>query len=265
MINFTAWSLAAVPVLALMLLAWAWSVRNENVSIVDALWSLMFLLLAGSYAWLAGVAGARGWLVLALTAIWALRLSSYIAVRNHGQAEDRRYRAIRQRNQPGFAWKSLYLVFALQALLAWLIAMPLAAAMSVARPLGLLDLLGLLAFTIGLLFEAVGDAQLARFRADPSSAGRVLDQGLWRYTRHPNYFGECLLWWGFFCFAAAAGAWWTVFSPLLMTILLLRVSGVSLLESDIGQRRPEYADYIRRTSAFLPWPPARPGAVETSS
>jgi steroid 5-alpha reductase family enzyme len=207
----------------------------------------------------------RGWLVLALTAVWALRLSLHITIRNHGASEDRRYQAIRRNNQPGFAWKSLYIVFGLQALLAWIIAMPLAAAMSSPGPLGWLDAIAAAAWLVGMVFEVVGDAQLARFRADPGNRGEVLDRGLWRWTRHPNYFGECLLWWGFFGFALAAGAWWTVFSPILMTFLLLRVSGVTLLEQDIGERRPAYADYIRRTSAFVPWPPARGASVEAQS
>jgi steroid 5-alpha reductase family enzyme len=194
-------------------------------------------------------------LVLALAAIWALRLTGYLTWRNHGKPEDRRYRAIRERNEPGFTWKSLYLVFGLQAVLAAIVALPLFGAIASARPWSLLDAAGVLLWLVGFGFEAIGDRQLARFKADPKNRGQVMAQGLWRYTRHPNYFGECCLWWGFFVIALAAGAWWSVLSPLLLTVLLLRVSGVALLERDIAERRPEYRDYILRTSAFLPWLP----------
>ncbi len=195
--------------------------------------------------------------MLALVAVWALRLAIYLALRNWDAPEDHRYRAIRARNEPGFRWKSLYLVFGLQALLAWLISAPLAGAIASAAPLGALDALGAALAAFGIVFEATGDAQLARFKADPASAGKVMDRGLWRYTRHPNYFGEFCVAWGFWLLAAAGGAWWTLFAPLLMTLLLLRVSGVALLEKDIGERRPAYRDYVARTNAFFPGPPRR--------
>ena len=251
--------IAAFPALGAMLLlalaGWVLSVRLRNAGVVDSLWSLFFLLGAGVYAGMTGAQGPRALLLLALVGLWASRLAVYLTWRNWGEPEDRRYRAIRTRNEPGFAWKSLYLVFGLQALLAWVIAMPLFVALSSADPLGALDLAGVVLWIAGLIFEVIGDAQLARFKRDPASRGKVLDTGLWRYTRHPNYFGEALLWWGCFLIAAAAGGAWTVFAPLLMTILLLKVSGVALLEKDIGERRPDYRAYIARTSAFIPWPP----------
>ena len=117
--------------------------------------------------------------------------------------------------------------------------------------------IGVALWAFGFAFETIGDWQLARFKGDPANRGRVMDTGLWRYTRHPNYFGEAMLWWGFYVVAAAAGGWWTIFSPLLMTFLLLKVSGVRLLEKDIGERRPAYRDYIARTNAFFPAPPRR--------
>jgi steroid 5-alpha reductase family enzyme len=193
-------------------------------------------------------------LVMILVAAWSLRLSWYITRRGHGTEEDHRYKTIRANNEPGFRYKSLYIVYGLQGALAWFIAMPLVVAMSGQAPLGWLDFTGIALWLGGMYFEVVGDNQLRRFRADPANAGKVLDTGLWRYTRHPNYFGECVLWWGYFLLALAAGGWWTVLSPLLMTVLLLRVSGVALLEKDIAERRPEYAEYIRRTNAFLPGP-----------
>jgi steroid 5-alpha reductase family enzyme len=246
--------LAALPALvALTLVAWAIATRRRNAGLVDIFWPLFFLLAALIYA--AGEAAVRAPLVLALVALWALRLAAYLGARNWNAPEDHRYRAIRARNEPGFAWKSLYLVFGLQAVLAWLISAPLAGAIVSPVPLGVTDVLGAALAVFGIAFEAIADAQLARFKADPASSGAVMDRGLWRYTRHPNYFGEFCIWWGFFLLALGAGAWWTVFAPVLMSVLLLRVSGVALLERDIGDRRPAYRDYMARTNAFFPGPP----------
>jgi len=247
---------AALEAIALLaVLGWALSVVRRDASIVDSLWSLFFLLGTLVYTGMVVATGPRVVLLLALLAIWALRLSGYLTWRNWGEPEDRRYQAIRARNEPGFAWKSLYLVFGLQAVLAWIIAMPLFAAISGAAPLNALDFVGIGLWMFGFAFETIADWQLARFKADPANRGKVLDTGLWRYTRHPNYFGETVLWWGFFFIALAAGGAWTVFAPLLMTILLLKVSGVALLEQDIGERRPDYRNYVVRTNAFIPWRP----------
>ncbi len=239
---------------------WLLSVVRRDVGVVDSLWGLFFPAGAFVYAGTAPATGARAVLVLVLVCVWAVRLSGYITWRGWGQPEDHRYQAIRRRNQPNFAVKSLYLVFGLQALLAWVVSLPLLAAIAAPSPLTGLDWAGAALWAFGFLFEAVGDLQLARFKSDPASRGRVLDSGLWRYTRHPNYFGEFCLWWGFYLIAAGAGGWWAVISPLLMSVLLLRVSGVALLEKDIGERRPAYRQYIAGTSAFFPWPP-RIGAI----
>jgi steroid 5-alpha reductase family enzyme len=250
-------------------LTWVPSVFLRNVAIVDGLWSLMFLFAAATYWYTApgfdaptgglhepapGIVERRE-LVLALVGVWALRLSVYITARNWGHGEDRRYQAIRARNDPGFTFKSLYLVFLFQALLAWVISLPLLGAILGVRPLGWLDYAGVALWVVGMVFEAGGDWQLARFKADPANRGKVMDRGLWRYTRHPNYFGDFCVWWGFYLIAVSAGAWWTLPGPLLMSVLLMRVSGVTLLEKDIGERRPAYADYVRRTNAFFPGPP----------
>jgi steroid 5-alpha reductase family enzyme len=192
--------------------------------------------------------------VLCLVSLWGLRLAAYLAWRNRGHDEDRRYQAIRRRNEPNFALKSLWLIFGFQAVLAWIISLPLAGAIAGDAPLGLLDGLGVALWAVGLYFEAAGDWQLARFKADPGNTGRVMDRGLWRYTRHPNYFGDFCVWWGLYLVALSAGAWWTVVGPLIMSLLLLRFSGVRLLERDIGERRPAYAEYVRRTNAFFPGP-----------
>jgi len=252
------WLQSLFPMLVLALAAWAIATARRNVGLVDIFWSLFFLAGAATSALRADALDTRARLTIALVTVWSLRLAIHLARRNWSAPEDHRYRAIRTRNSPGFEWKSLYLVFGLQAVLAWLISMPLAAAIDAARPLGVAALLGAALTLFGIVFEAVADAQLARFRAARDSTGAVLDRGLWRYSRHPNYFGECCVWWGFFLLAADAGGWWTVISPLLMCLLMLRVSGVALLEKDIGERRPAYRDYARRTNAFLPGPPRRP-------
>jgi len=248
--------LSSLPAIAVLTAtAWAVCTVRRNVGLVDIFWSLFLLLAAVVYAIAAAPAGPRATLVLALVAAWAVRLAAYLTARNWNAPEDHRYQAIRARNQPNFEWKSFYLVFALQGLLAWIISAPLAAAVASPAPLGPLDWAGAALAAFGIVFESVADAQLARFRRDPAGAGRVLDSGLWRWSRHPNYFGECCVWWGIYLLAVASGGAWTAFSPLIMTLLLLRVSGVSLLEKDIGERRPAYRDYVARTSAFVPWPP----------
>ena len=246
----------------LALLTWLASVVRRDASLVDRTWSLMIAGPALVYAAQAGWSGARAIAMLVLVLAWGVRLCAYITSRNWGHGEDRRYREIRARNEPNFALKSLVLIFALQAVLAWIIAMPTLAALVGDRPLGVLDALGIAVALTGLLFEAIGDAQMSAFKSAPANKGRVMDRGLWRFTRHPNYFGEACFWWGIWLLALAAGgvaATWTVVSPLLITTLLLKVSGVALLEKDIGERRPAYRDYIARTNAFVPGPPRRPG------
>jgi steroid 5-alpha reductase family enzyme len=255
--EFATWYSALPVLVAAATFTWLLSLPLRNVSIVDSLWSLMLFAAGVVYALHADPRAPRLSLVLWPLALWALRLAGYITVRNAGHGEDRRYQAIRARNQPHFALKSLWLVFWLQAALAWVISLPLMGAFASLRPVGWLDYAGLLLWVVGFTFEAVGDWQLARFRRDPANAGAVMDRGFWRYTRHPNYFGEACIWWGFWLIACSAGAWWSLPGPALLTWLLLRVSGVTLLESDIGNRRPQYADYVLKTNAFFPAPPRK--------
>lgn len=255
MLDGGAWFFSLVAVLTLSVAVWLVSVARRDVSIVDSLWSLMILLCLLTYTYSITNAGPRALLLVTLLGLWAVRLSLHITIRNHGEPEDRRYRAIRENNQPYFEWKSLYIVFLLQGFLAWVVCLPVVAAVGGQAPLGPLDFAGFTLWLAGMFFEVVGDHQLSRFRRRPQSADAVLDTGLWRYTRHPNYFGEALLWWGFYLFALSAGAWWAIVSPLLMTFLLLRVSGVVMLEKDISRRRPAYRDYVRRTNAFFPGRP----------
>lgn len=249
------WLMVLLPIAGLSLAGWLLSLATRNVGVVDSLWPLFFLLAVITYWGTSLESDARDIMVTVLVAVWALRLAVHLTVRNFGEEEDRRYRAMREKHDPGFAWKSLFIVFGLQALLAWIITLPLIVAVHAPAAPGPIDLVAVILWCVGFLFEAVGDWQLERFRRDPANRGRVLDSGLWRYTRHPNYFGEACMWWAFWLLAVPAGGWWTIFSPILMTVLLLRVSGVTLLEKDIGSRRPAYDRYVRRTNAFLPGPP----------
>lgn len=241
----------------IMAALWVVSLWKRDASIVDPAWGAGFVVVAALAWWWNQPADARATLLLVLTSLWGARLSLFLLWRNWGQGEDRRYRAMREHHGPRFWWVSLLTVFGLQAVLLWFISWPMQVAMAAgdATKLGWLDAVGLLAWSTGLFFETVGDWQLARFQAEESNAGRVLDRGLWRYTRHPNYFGDFCVWWGLYLIAASGGAWWTIASPLLMSVLLLKVSGVTLLERTITTRRPEYAEYQRRTNAFFPGRP----------
>jgi len=249
----------AAAIAALMLMVWRAATRRRDVSVVDLFWGAGFVLTVWLSAWQNAPWSGRITLLAVLTTVWGFRLSWHLARRNLGRPEDPRYAAMRARHGSRFEWISLFTVFLLQGAILWFVALPLqvAAVRDVPRDLSAIDLAGIAAWSVGFLFESVGDWQLARFRADPHNHGRVLDRGLWRYTRHPNYFGDCCVWWGLYLIAAAAGAAWTIASPIVMTLLLLKVSGVALLERTITERRPEYAAYQARTNAFLPGPPRR--------
>jgi steroid 5-alpha reductase family enzyme len=252
----------AAAVGLLMAAVWLLSVIRRDASVVDIFWGLGFALIAmTAYGELPeSYVHARASLLLLLTTVWGVRLGLYLAWRNWRQPEDYRYEAMRRHWGRKFVWVSLLTVFGLQGVLMWFISLPLQLGMLGDRSsqLGALDWVGLLLVLVGLGFEAVGDFQLARFKSNPANRGEVMQHGLWRYTRHPNYFGDALVWWGLYAIAASTPAGrYTVLSPLLMTFLLLRVSGVPLLEKRLRRSRPEYAEYVRRTSAFVPWPPQR--------
>jgi len=238
----------------LAIVTWLVSLRNNDVCIADSVWPIFILTGAVTYAWASPETGPRAYVMVILVALWAARLSAHITWRHWGEPEDRRYQAIRARNEPHFRWKSLLLVFALQATLAWVVSVSVLAAVVNPHPWNWLDSLGLCVVVFGVSFEAVADWQLARFKSDPAHRGQVMDSGLWRNSRHPNYFGEFCVWWGFYLIALSAQGWWAIASPLLITFLLLKVSGVVLLEKDMVERRPAYRDYIARTNAFFPGP-----------
>lgn len=250
----------ALAILAYVSLVWLLSLPLKNSSIVDVFWGPGFMLANGVAMFLQSqVAAARQWLVTILVCVWALRLAIYIFLRNHGKGEDFRYRAWREENPRRWWWFSFFKVFLLQGVMMWIVALPLLAAQFYAMPARLvwLDYVGVALWLIGFFFEAVGDAQMMRFKANPANRGKLMSAGLWRYTRHPNYFGEAVQWWGFFLFAAATGAYWTVVSPIIITLLLLKVSGVAMLEQTLENTKPGYREYQERTNAFLPWPPRK--------
>lgn len=250
-------ALAAYGVLAiaaLALLGWMVSVLREDVSVADSLWPVFIALAAWVYAVRSWPPGTRLCLSLGLVTAWAARLAMYIHARNRGQGEDRRYAQMRARHGSAFQWRSAYLVFGLQGVLAWIVSAPFLALAGNHAALGPVDMAGAVLAAFGIAFEAIADSQMARFKRNPAQQGQVMDQGLWRFSRHPNYFGEACTWWGLGVLSASQGELWVLVSPLLMTVLLLRVSGVSLLEKDIADRRPGYRDYVRRTNAFVPGP-----------
>lgn len=248
------------PVLAAGLVAWSvgwWgvSLARRDASVADPAWGPTFVLVGLLAATrVEGELSDRAWLAMACVAVWGLRLGWHLGRRNLAHGEDRRYAAMRSHHGARFAWVSLFTVFLLQAALAVFVGAPVVAAVQSSAPLGVWDALGVVVFLAGFALEVAGDAQLARFVADPANRGRVLDTGVWGWTRHPNYFGDALLWWGLGAFGVGAGAWWSLFGSALMTWLLRRVSGVTLLEKDIGSRRPGYAEYVRRVPPFVPWP-----------
>ena len=242
----------------LMIAVWLLSLLRKDASVVDIFWGLGFVLIATVSSAIAKGYGPRKILIVVLTAVWGIRPAAHIFWRNRGKGEDFRYRAMRARYGKRFAIMSLITVFGLQGSLMWIISIPLQVAQISPLParLGVLDWIGASVWLIGFVFESVGDFQLALFKSAAENRGKVMNCGLWRYTRHPNYFGDSLVWWGFFLIAVSAPSGiWTVISPLIMTGLLMKVSGVTLLERTLTKTKPGYRDYMRTTSAFAPWFP----------
>ena len=246
--------------LVLMILVWLISLIRRDASMVDSFWGLGFVLIAWLTHALTDGYGGRSLLLSLLVTVWGLRLAVYITWRNWGQGEDRRYQAMRAKHGDKFWLVSLGTVFTLQAGLMWVISLAVQLGQLEPQPAHFtwLDIVGVLVWYTGLMFEAGGDWQLARFKADPANRGKVMDQGFWAYTRHPNYFGEALIWWGIFLITLSTTVGvFAVISPILITYLLLKVSGVSLLERNLTKTKPQYQDYVARTNAFIPWFPRR--------
>ena len=252
----SSWGLVFAVSAAVIL--WLVSLRTRDVSIVDIFWGLGVAGVVDIAAWAGQAGGSRTSAVLFLVNLWGLRLAAHIWARhsNVQGGEDHRYAAMRQKFGAKWWWLSLFQVFLLQAVLIWFVPAPLVAAVLYSHvPLGWLDYGGIAVAGLALIFESLADFQLAAFRADPGNKGKVMDRGLWGWSRHPNYFGESLMWWGYFAIGfGASHQWWLILSPILITFLLLQVSGIALMEEKMDERRPGYAEYRRRVSAFVPWP-----------
>ena len=251
-------ALTALAVVVVLGITFAVAVRVGKQAVIDVTWGLGFVAIAiTAFATSGGHGDAlRRWLAFVLTAVWGLRLAAHIFSRSRGKGEDPRYEAMLERADGNPNVYALLHIYLPQGVIMWFVSLPVQIAMFVEGGLAWVLWLGVVVWVVGFFFESVGDLQLTRFRNDPSNKGTVLDTGLWRYTRHPNYFGDAAVWTGLFLVAASA---WpgvlTILSPAVMVWNLYGGTGKKLLEKDIGDRRPDYADYVRRTSGFFPWPP----------
>lgn len=247
-------------ILFLMSILWLISIFVKNVSIVDFFWGPGFVITCAFYWFNTYGNDLRKLILLVMVITWGLRLSIYIAWRNKGKGEDFRYREFRRKyGENHYWWISFFQTFLLQGLLMWLISAPLLGAQYFGgkTSLGIIDFLGIFFWITGFIFEAGGDLQLARFKADPQNKGKVLNTGFWHYTRHPNYFGDSAIWWGYGLFCIAAGCYAAALGSILMTALIIKVSGVALLEKSLVKQKPQYKEYIENTSAFIPWFPKK--------
>jgi steroid 5-alpha reductase family enzyme len=256
----TLFSQAALIILVLVTLLWIWSVFIKNVSIVDIFWGLGFVVVNAFYVFMSGELNARKILILTLVSIWGLRLTIYLAFRNIGKGEDFRYQEFRRNYGPKrYWWFSFFQVFLLQGLLIMIVSLPLLGINSSASSgdLKVLDYIGIVVWFIGFIFEAGGDFQLVRFKRQFENKGKVLNTGFWKYTRHPNYFGDSAVWWAYAIFSIAAGSYWQIIGSIIMTILIIKISGVSLLEKTLKDTKSQYRDYIQKTNSFFPWLPKK--------
>jgi steroid 5-alpha reductase family enzyme len=257
-LGIVGWNLALL--MKMMFFLWLFSLVRRNAGIIDTFWGIGFVVVAWMTFFQADGCLVRSLVLLILTTVWGLRLALHIGKRNWGKGEDRRYQAWRREYGKRFWWVSLFTVFGVQGILLWIISLVVQVGQLSPHPARLtwFDGLGVVIWGVGFGFEAVADLQLARFKTDPENHKKVMNQGLWAFSRHPNYFGEALVWWGIFCITLSSpGNFWTVISPLTITFLLLKVSGVTLLEKTIVETRPDYRDYMKTTNAFIPWFPKR--------
>ncbi len=252
---------AFLVIMIIMTLLWIVSIIIRNVSIVDIFWGTGFVITCVYYFLNTHGNDSRKIILMTLVAIWGIRLSVYLAWRNLGKGEDFRYREFRRKyGEKRYWWISYFQTFLLQGVLMWLISAPLLGAQFYGQDSlpGIPDYTGILLWITGFVFETGGDLQLARFRSDNTNKGKVLDTGFWHYTRHPNYFGDSAVWWAYGLLCTGAGSFLPVLGSVLMTALIIKVSGVVLLEKSLNQQKPDYRDYIERTSSFFPWFPKKP-------
>ena len=247
---------ASLLILILSTLLWVLSVIIKDASIVDLFWGISYLIVNSFYFFLSNDWNTRKLLLLVLVGIWGLRLSIYLSIRNIGKGEDFRYQQFRKDFGPKrYWWISFFQTFLLQGVLILLVSLPLLGvnASSSSGNLNFFDYLAILFWFIGFVFETGGDYQLSQFKKNPNNNGKILNTGFWKYTRHPNYFGDFAVWWAFSFFSLAAGSYWQIIGSAIMTFLLLKVSGVALLEKTLKSNKPQYVDYIQKTNAFFPW------------
>lgn len=247
-------------ILSMVSVLWVVSVLIKNVSIVDLFWGLGFVIVNAWYFSANETTNIRQVVLLTMVTIWGLRLSIYLAWRNIGKGEDFRYREFRKNyGEKNYWWISFFQTFLLQGILMWLISSTLWGInkSSSGTGLNIIDYIGVLVWTIGFIFEAGGDYQLAKFKKNLSNKGKVLNTGFWKFTRHPNYFGDAAVWWGYGLICLAAGGYWYIWGSILMTLLIIKVSGVALLEKTLKTQKPEYMDYIQKTNSFIPWVPKK--------
>ena len=246
---------ASLIIFVLVTLLWIWSVIIKNVSIVDIFWGLGFVVVNAFYVFISGELNARKILILALVSLWGLRLAIYLAWRNIGKGEDFRYQEFRRNYGPKrYWWFSYFQTFLLQGALIIIVSLPLLGIHSSTSSgdLKVLDYIGITIWLIGFAFEAGGDFQLSRFKRDVANKGKVLNKGFWKYTRHPNYFGDAAVWWAYAIFSIAAGSYWQIIGSIIMTFLIIKISGVALLEKTLNDTKPQYREYIQKTSSFFP-------------
>ena len=256
----TLFSQAALIILVLVTLLWIWSIFIKNVSIVDIFWGLGFVIVNAFYVFMTDELNARKILILTLVSIWGLRLAIYLGYRNIGKGEDFRYQEFRRNYGPKrYWWFSFFQTFLLQGVLIMIVSLPLLGVNSSSNSgdLKVLDYIGIVIWLIGFTFEAGGDYQLMRFKRDVRNKGKVLNTGFWKYTRHPNYFGDSAVWWAYALFSIAAGSYWQIIGSVVMTLLIIKISGVSLLEKTLKETKPQYRDYIQKTNSFFPWLPKK--------
>lgn len=251
---------ASLNIWILVTILWIWSIIIRNVSIVDIFWGVGFVVVNAFYVFQSGELNDRKILLFILVTIWGLRLAIYLAMRNIGKGEDFRYQEFRRKYGANrYWWISYFQTFILQGTLIMIVSLPLLG-IGVSKQSGnlnILDFIGILVWLIGFAFEAGGDFQLAQFKKDKKNKGKVLNTGFWKYTRHPNYFGDSAVWWAYALFSIAAGSYWQIIGSVIMTLLIIKVSGVALLEKTLNNTKPQYREYIEKTNSFFPWFPKK--------
>ena len=254
--------LQGLPVLMLIAIGtWLISLAIDDVSIVDYIWSMLSLAAATTYAYHTGIENSVSLVLLLMVSIWAFRLTFFLMKRGRNKPEDRRYQVIRKRNSPNFGFKSLYLIFIFQGLVAWVLStifvvlFDTAAADEASQPWSVWHGVGAALWLFGLIYQTIADNQLHAFNQQIVPNGKTLQTGLWRYSRHPNYFGEFCIWWAWFIYAIPTASLWILVAPLVMSYLLLKFSGVGNMEKGITSRRPDYQSYIDSTNTFFPGKP----------